>query len=64
MIRITGSLSFAFRKKEGFYSWKRLTFQKVRDSEGQLLRILGNVVDISQELELLEEARKDCLTGL
>ena len=56
-------IEFRFQEKEGFYSWKRLTFQKVRDSEGQLLRILGNVVDISQELELLEEARKDCLTG-
>lgn len=35
----------------------------MRDSKGKLLRILGNVVDISLERELLEEARKDSLTG-
>lgn len=56
-------IEFRFQEKEGFYSWKRLTLQKVRDSKGKLLRILGNVVDISLERELLEEARKDSLTG-
>lgn len=56
-------VEFRFQEKEGLYAWKRLTFQRLRDPEGKVLRLLGNVIDISQEMELREEARKDSLTG-
>lgn len=54
--------------RDGNYRWYRSQYKAVFDEEGQVVRIIGTLTDISvqidREKELRKQARQDPLTGL
>lgn len=56
------------KKRDGGYSWYRSQYKAVFNAEGQVIRVIGTLTDISaqivRELELRQQAQQDPLTGL
>ena len=56
------------KRRDGEYSWYRSQYKAVFNPEGQVIRVIGTLTDIStqivRELELRQQAQQDPLTGL
>lgn len=56
------------KKRDGEYSWYRSQYKAVFNPDGQVVRVIGTLTDISaqidRETELRQQAQQDPLTGL